>query len=150
MENTEHAMPRCDFESKDLILRLDVTLAASINSIAPVVERVMEIVSAMECAEGKEFEVQTSLREALANAIIHGCKKDPDKMVQFCVGCDENRGLLIVVRDPGEGFDPREIPSPLVGENIFASHGRGIYMINQLMDQVEFKRGGTEIHMRKD
>ena len=45
--------------------------------------------------------------------------------------------------------DPAQIESPLVGENIFSTHGRGIYLINQLMDSVRFERGGTEIHMRK-
>jgi serine/threonine-protein kinase RsbW len=70
-------------------------------------------------------------------------------MVQCCIACDEEHGILIVVRDPGPGFDPHALPSPLMGENLFAAHGRGIYLINQLMDEVSFKRGGTEIHMRK-
>ena len=41
------------------------------------------------------------------------------------------------------------MPSPLHGENVFESHGRGIYLINQLMDDVRFEKGGTEIHMKK-
>jgi serine/threonine-protein kinase RsbW len=59
--------------------------------------------------------------------------------------------MLIVVRDPGPGSDPAAIPSPTHGQNIFAEHGRGIYLINQLMDELEVKREGaaTEIHMRK-
>ena len=63
--------------------------------------------------------------------------------------CDESRGMLIVVRDPGPGFDPQAVPSPLLGQNVFESHGRGIYLINQLMDEVRFEKGGTEIHMKK-
>jgi serine/threonine-protein kinase RsbW len=69
--------------------------------------------------------------------------------VEFCVACDQMRGLLIVVRDPGPGFDPASIPNPTIGENIFSEHGRGIFLVNQLMDEVYFERGGTEIHMRK-
>ena len=42
--------------------------------------------------------------------------------------------MILVVRDPGKGFDPKTIPSPLQGERVFAEHGRGIYLINQLMD----------------
>jgi len=109
----------------------------------------MEMARRMECASGKEFEVETALREALANAILHGCKNDTTKKVQCCVACDEQRGLLIIVRDPGSGFEPTEIPDPLCGENIYSNHGRGIYLINQLMDEVRFERNGTEIHMRK-
>ena len=58
--------------------------------------------------------------------------------------------MLIIVRDPGGGFAPEEIPSPVSGECLYSAHGRGIYLINQLMDDVRFKRGGTEIHMRKN
>jgi len=57
--------------------------------------------------------------------------------------------MLIVVRDPGPGFDPKNLPSPIDGREIFSTHGRGIYLINQLMDEVRLLRGGAEIHMRK-
>ncbi len=57
--------------------------------------------------------------------------------------------MLIIVRDPGTGFEPNRVPDPLEGENIYSNHGRGIYLINQLMDEVRFERNGTEIHMRK-
>ena len=57
--------------------------------------------------------------------------------------------MMIVVRDPGPGFDPDGVPSPLRGKRLHASHGRGIFLINELMDEVEYRRGGTEIWMRK-
>jgi serine/threonine-protein kinase RsbW len=57
--------------------------------------------------------------------------------------------MLIVVRDPGPGFDPASIPSPVAGENIYSNHGRGIFLINQLMDEVRFRNNGKEIHMLK-
>jgi serine/threonine-protein kinase RsbW len=141
-------MPRCEFETRNLILRLETIIPAEIDEVSPVVDRVMDLVRQMKCAAGKEMEVETALREALANAIVHGCKNDPSKKVQFCVACDEERGMLIIVRSPGEGFDPTSIPNPTLGENIYSAHGRGIFLINQLMDEVKFKDGGTEIFMR--
>jgi hypothetical protein len=51
--------------------------------------------------------------------------------------------------DPGPGFDPSAIPSCTVGENLYSNHGRGIFLINQLMDEVKFRKNGTEIHMVK-
>ena len=57
--------------------------------------------------------------------------------------------MLIIVRDPGSGFDPFEVPNPINGENVYSNHGRGIYLINQLMDEVSFERNGAEIRMRK-
>lgn len=146
---SDKSFPKCEFVSKRLILHLNLAIPADIKHISPVVDKIMWVVDRMKCAEGKEFEIETALRESLANAIVHGCKKDPNKEIQFAVACDEDRGMMIVVRDPGEGFDPEKIPSPVQGECLFSEHGRGIYLINQLMDDVRFKRGGTEIHMRK-
>jgi len=137
------------FDRDKLMIRIEVTLNADPTAISPVVEGIMEMARRMECASGKEFEIETALREALANAILHGCKNDPNKKVQCCVACDEARGLLIIVRDPGTGFEPKQVADPLVGENVYSNHGRGIFLINQLMDEVRFERNGTEIHMRK-
>ena len=142
-------LPTVEFERSKLMIRIEVTLNADPTAISPVVEGIMEMARRLECAAGKEFEVETALREALANAIVHGCKNDATKKVQCCVGCDETRGMLIVVRDPGNGFDPFAIPDPCNGENMFSNHGRGIYLINQLMDEVKFEKNGAEIHMRK-
>ena len=57
--------------------------------------------------------------------------------------------MLIIVRNPGKGFDPAGISNPTMGQNVYATQGRGIFLINQLMDEVHFEHGGTEIHMRK-
>jgi serine/threonine-protein kinase RsbW len=138
-----------EFWCRDLLVRFDLELPGTASAISPAVEQVLAIVSESGCAQGKEFEVETSLREALANAVRYGCEHNPGKMIQVSVACDHARGVLIVVRDPGPGFDPAQVPSPVEGECIFSSHGRGIYLINQLMDHVEFGRGGTEIRMVK-
>jgi len=142
-------VPRCDFDQKKLILRLDLTFQAEISAIAPVVLRVMEVAREMSCIRRKEFEVEISLREALVNAIVHGCQEDPRKSIQLSACCDESRGMLLIVRDPGPGFIIEQIQSPVMGDNLVSAHGRGIYMINQLMDDVRFLGKGTEIHMLK-
>jgi serine/threonine-protein kinase RsbW len=139
----------CQFEADKLILKLSVTLAAKKEAVDPVVQGIMDVVRQMECAAGKADSIELALTEALANAVVHGCKSDPSQVIECDVACDEARGMLIVVRDPGPGFDPGKIPSPVLGENIYSSHGRGIYLINQLMDEVEFLKNGTEIHMIK-
>ena len=141
--------PTCNFEADKLILKLSVTLAADKDCVDPVVQGIMQLVRQMRCAAGKEEAVQLALNEALANAVVHGAKADPSKFIECDVACDESRGMLIVVRDPGQGFDPKSIPSPVVGENVYCEHGRGIYLINQLMDEVKFLKNGTEIRMIK-
>lgn len=140
---------KTEFDSANLLLRFEVSFAADVNAISPLVDRVMALVGSIGCGQGKEFAVETALREALANAVVHGCKQDPSKQVQCSVYCDEKCGILLAVRDPGPGFDPCALPSPTQGQQIFAEHGRGVYLINQLMDDVQYQHGGTEIHMRK-
>ncbi len=139
----------CQFDADDVHLRLDVTMEGSREAIPGVVERIMALVRETGCAEGHEFEIELALNEAIANAVVHGCGGDPAKRVRLCVACQAEHGMLIAVRDPGEGFDPATLPSPIVGERIYESHGRGIFLIRRLMDEVSFERGGTEIRMRK-
>ncbi len=142
-------LPEFEFDADELILRHDLTIPGTVESVAPTVEWIMEEIQGMECAAGKEFEIELALQEALANAVVHGCEEDPGKEIQISVSCDKQRGVLIVVRDPGGGFDPERLPSPVVGEAIFEDHGRGIFLINRLMDEVAFRKRGAEIRMRK-
>jgi len=140
---------RCEFLRDELIMSLETTIPADVRAIEPVVEKILGEARKMGCTADKEFEIRTALHEALANAVIHGAGKDPQKRVEIWVGCDRARGIVIVVRDPGPGFDPQTVPSPLQARQLYAEHGRGIYLINQLMDEVRFEQGGTEIWMRK-
>jgi serine/threonine-protein kinase RsbW len=148
-DSSEERCPEYDFDPQRLNLRVSVTLAADRNAVEPVVEQVMRAVREMKCVDGKEEAIELALQEALANAVVHGAKEDPSKIVECLVACDEQRGILIIVRDPGSGFDPGAIPSCTMGENLYSNHGRGIFLINQLMDEVQFRKNGTEIHMVK-
>ena len=139
----------CEFDTDKLILSVDELLASEIEAISPVVDKLMRLIKETACVPGREDAIELALREALANAVVHGNRQDPRKKVRICCACQADRGILIVVKDEGEGFDPARVPSPLVGENIYAEHGRGIYLVNMLMDEVRFERGGTEIYMRK-
>jgi serine/threonine-protein kinase RsbW len=148
-DSPEQPLPEKDFDPDKLTLILRVTLAADRKAVDPVVQEVMAVVRQMKEADGKEDAIELSLQEALANAVIHGAKEDPNQTVECLVSSDAERGILIVVRDPGTGFTPESIPGCTVGENVYSNHGRGIFLINQLMDKVEFRKNGTEIHMVK-
>jgi serine/threonine-protein kinase RsbW len=138
-----------EFDAHRLNRRLSAVIAADTDAISLFADQVMDLLREGQTADGKGFEVELALREALANAVLHGCKSDPAQRVECTVACEEPGGILIIVRDPGKGFDPLNVQSPLVGENILADHGRGIFLMNMLMDEVRWERGGTEIHLRK-
>ena len=146
---SEQSPESCTFDAEKLDLKLSVTLAGDRDAVDPVVRSVMKVVREMNCAPGREDDIELALTEALANAVVHGAKSDPSKIIECDVACDLQHGILIVVRDPGPGFDPTQIANPCHGENIYSNHGRGIYLINQLMDEVRFHKNGTEIHMLK-
>src|SRR3954466_11574674 len=143
-ENQASETPGCNFEADKLILQLKVTLAADKTAVDPVVQSIMGLVKQMQCGIGNEDAIELALAEALANPVVHGCRSDPSQVIECDVACDQARGIIIVVRDPGPGFDPKVLPSPVQGQNIYSNHGRGIYLINQLMDELQFQKNGTE------
>ena len=143
------AQPPVHFDPAKLELKLSVTLSADRNAVDQVVRSVMNVVRDNGCSPGREDDIELALAEALANAVVHGAKNDPSKTVECDVACNQEGAILIVVRDPGPGFDPSQIADPCTGENIYSHHGRGIFLINQLMDEVRFHKNGTEIHMIK-
>src|ERR1700730_8056598 len=137
---SEQPRQSCTFNAEKLDLKLSVTLAADRDAVDPVVRSVMNVVRETKCAPGHEDDIELALTEALANAVVHGARNDPSKIVECDVACDQHQGMLIVVRDPGPGFDPANVPDPCQGENIYSHHGRGIFLINQLMDEVRFHK----------
>ena len=139
----------CEFDPEALTLRLAVNIPGETSAIYPVVDKILSTMGEIGCVSDQEFEIRLAVSEALANAVLHGCENDPSKRVEICVECDPARGMLIIVRDPGAGFDPGQIPSPIDGQQLFRRGGRGVFLINQLMDEVHYRRGGTEIRMIK-
>lgn len=129
--------------------RLDVTIPADVAAIPKVVAGVMQLIGERRPVVAHEAEVEIALQEALANAIEHGCGNDPSKSVQCCAAVDDEGGLLVVVRDPGPGFDLASVPSPLSGGGILKESGRGIFLINEFMDEVRYEDGGREVRMRR-
>jgi anti-sigma regulatory factor (Ser/Thr protein kinase) len=122
---------------------------SEIALISPLVEWLMNLIATSHCVCGEEQLVELALREALGNAMLHGNSLDAHKLVHVRCCCDPGRGLFIVVRDQGSGFDPTQVPDPLAFENLAAEHGRGIHLMKLAMDEVSFERGGTEVQMSK-
>ena len=128
---------------------LNVDVPATASAIADVSDTVAGILLNLGIPEEKRLEIGLALQEALANAVVHGCGNDPSKSVHCRLNCDSKDRILIIVSDPGPGLDMSSSVSPMLSENLYQDHGRGIYLIRQLMDDVRFERGGSEIQMWK-
>ena len=138
-----------DPETRALSELLDVRLPADSEAIATVVDTISETLVRLEVPEQKRFEVALAVQEALANAVVHGCGNDPSKQVRCRLKCDPHGRIVIIVTDPGPGFSRDLLSDPKRSENLHADHGRGVYLIRQLMDEVHFERRGNEIRMWK-
>jgi serine/threonine-protein kinase RsbW len=130
-------------------VHLELSMKSEIDAISPFVDELMLKIREIHCDPGSEFAIELALREALANAVLHGNREDSKKKVHVRCECDEGAGVSLVVRDEGPGFDLAAVPDPLAPENLGAEHGRGILLMKQFMDEIHYERGGTEVHMRK-
>ena len=137
--------PRFDGTS----LKVHTWVRSEIALISPLVDWLMRLIHGTHCVRGKEEFVELAIREALSNAILHGNRLDARKLVHVRCCCEGTKGVAIVVRDQGHGFNPNNVPDPLAVENLGAEHGRGIHLMRLAMDEVSFAKRGTEVHMRK-
>ncbi len=90
-----------------------------------------------------------SVVEAVNNAIVHGNKMDIDKDVVLEYSIDEAK-IDFIITDMGEGFDYSNIPDPTKPENIEKTHGRGIFLMNHLADEIEFTKNGSIVKLSFD
>ncbi len=131
------------------LFQIEQSMRSEVSAISPFVDKLMVFIRKCHCVPGNEVDVEISLREALANGVIHGNHEDPSKHVYVDCRCVPDEEVSIVVKDEGSGFTSTELPNPTVAEQLQSMHGRGIYLMKSLMDEVHFERGGTVVRMRK-
>jgi serine/threonine-protein kinase RsbW len=89
-----------------------------------------------------------ALDEAFVNAIKHGNRHDMTKHIRITADLSPQEARF-VVEDEGEGFNIQEIPDPCDPENLFKSSGRGVMLIYNIMDEVEYNARGNRLVMVK-
>lgn len=122
-------------------------LPAKAEAIEAALEEMMRLVDQHASTCGDTAEIRLAMREALNNALRHGNKMDPSKKIHFSYSCSPQKGLWVMIRDEGVGFNPDVVPDPTEPENLDRTGGRGVFLMRNLMDEVEFRDGGREVHM---
>jgi serine/threonine-protein kinase RsbW len=110
-----------------------------------------ESLQRLDFDEDSRYWIGIAVREAVANAIKHGNRQDPQKQVEVELFVEDGQ-LVIRVRDQGEGFDPGRVANPLDPENLLKPDGRGIFYMNRFMDAIDYDfgpEGGTVVTLRK-
>jgi len=126
-------------------------LPSRIDSIAGAANAAAEFARLSGFPEDALFGIDLAVREAVANAVVHGNRQDESKAVE--VGfTTSGAGLVVTVCDQGEGFDPARVADPRAAENLLKASGRGILLMSAFMDEVAWERharGGTVVRMTK-
>ena len=130
-------------------VELRQSLPSTVAAISPFTDQLMRFILNFRSSDGGEADIELALHEALANAVIHGNGESSCKRIHVSCRCYMDGEVSITVRDEGRGFDSDAVMDPTLRENLLFTHGRGIYLMKTLMDEVSFEEGGSVVRMRK-
>ena len=142
LQRVDTSPPTAVREKIDLELPSDLTLMNS------VLEYLLDRVDKLGLVKVEQSNLFVALDEAFVNAVKHGNRNDPGKLLRVTAELSA-REAIFTVEDEGEGFDVHEIPDPTDPANLFKSSGRGVLLIYNIMDEVEYSRGGAKLRMVK-
>ena len=119
------------------------SLMANLRIIENAIDEVTNTVGINQDNYGK---ILVATLEAVNNAITHGNKANPQKIVDVEITFDNNE-MIITVTDEGYGFNPSSIPDPTMPENIEELSGRGVFLMKKLADSISFNEKGNSVTM---
>lgn len=126
-----------------------ITITSNIDNVKVVENFIDQLSAEYKINEDLYGNILVAALEAVTNAITHGNRCDPTKYVFINSGFVDDY-LLLSVKDEGLGFNPDRLDDPTKPENILKFSGRGVYLIRELTDKLEFLEGGTLINMYFD
>jgi serine/threonine-protein kinase RsbW len=129
-------------------LSREFVLNGDVDSVPPARDAILEFVRDYCADEQQEIDVFLALQEALINATLHGCEDDSSKLVSCAVEITPS-AMTFDIRDPGPGFDTESSTDKAEDGTNLTEHGRGIFMMRSLMDEVTYRKHGSEVLMTK-
>lgn len=112
------------------------------------INEIMETITQHSLKRNDIYGIRLSLNETFANAHKHGNRGDPTRQINVGYLMTSER-FSLVVHDEGQGFDYEALPDPTVEENLLLPHGRGVFLMRSMMDDVEFNDSGNSIQVSK-
>lgn len=116
-------------------------LPSTIETLAKVEQIIEDIRTDHSIPEEIYGNILVSISEAVNNAIKHGNKYNPDKEIDFSFDTTDKE-YIFSIKDEGEGFDFTNTPDPTHPDNIDKVDGRGIFIMQNLSDTIEFEEEG--------
>ncbi|HZI20022.1 MAG TPA: ATP-binding protein [Pyrinomonadaceae bacterium] len=127
---------------------IEFELPSDLSLMNGVLHYLIERVSALGVIKPDTSNLFIALDEAFVNAVKHGNRQDPSKLVRITADLSA-REARFTVEDEGEGFNVNEIPDPLDPANLFKTSGRGVLLIYNIMDEVAYNERGNRLTMVK-
>jgi serine/threonine-protein kinase RsbW len=124
----------------------NIRIESDITNLRIVEKAIDEVTNEMGISQDNYGKILVSTMEAVNNAIMHGNKSNPEKVVDIEIAFKTNV-LKITVEDEGQGFRPEEVPDPTLPENIEEINGRGVYLMSRLSDKLKFSKRGNRVTM---
>ncbi|MCX6646148.1 MAG: ATP-binding protein, partial [bacterium] len=112
------------------------------------IQEILEALTPYNLKSEDTYSIRLAIDETIANAWRHGLGGNDKGIFDACYYISD-LGFRLRVSDPGSGFDHESLPDPTVPENLFKASGRGVFLIRQMMDEVEFNDAGNEITVMK-
>src|SRR6185503_8779006 len=135
-------------KSGDVREKIDLELPSDLSLMNSVLEYLLDRVAKLGLVQIEQSNLFVALDEAFVNAVKHGNRNDPGKLLRVTAELSA-REAIFTVEDEGDGFDVREIPDPRDAANLFKSSGRGVLLIYNIMDEVEYNAQGNRVKMVK-
>lgn len=123
-----------------------IRIESKVENLRVVEKEIDETTTVIGISQDDYGKILVCTMEAVNNAIMHGNRSNPKKIVDIELSFDSNE-LHIKVTDEGTGFKPEKVPDPTTPENIEELNGRGIYLIKHLADNIEFNERGNSVKM---
>jgi serine/threonine-protein kinase RsbW len=129
---------------------LHLSIPSSYDATERVAAMIEQVGGQVGISEDDKVDLMISVMEAVNNAIQHGNQEDETKQVHVRIEAELGK-VVCWVRDEGVGFNPAKVPDPLSPQNLLNPSGRGILMMREFMDNVEFSAegSGTSVRMSK-
>jgi serine/threonine-protein kinase RsbW len=128
--------------------KIEFELPSDLSLMNGVLEYLLGRVSKLGLVKLEYSNLFIALDEAFVNAVKHGNKNDPTKLVRISAELSTKEACF-TVEDEGVGFNVQEIPDPRDPANLFKSSGRGVLLIYNIMDEVEYNAEGNRVKMVK-
>lgn len=122
-----------------------LTLQSTYEEAESIPEFVEDLQKKTDLDEDSSGKLMLLLSEAVTNAIIHGNREDPSKKVEVEIQIKPD-SIITTVEDEGEGYDlDKDAENPLDEDNLLKEGGRGVFLIKEISDEMEYFNEGRGI-----